>query len=100
MLGDCDGGQTHEAGQFPAIGGAVQELGEDVKSVPVTEGGECLGQLDHFGRVIHQSGYLLDPGNIRSPVSATPPDKQWACCKKEICSRPSFIFIYLPKTEF
>lgn len=46
VLGDCDGGQTHEAGQFPAIGGAVQELGEDVKSVPVTEGGEGLGQLD------------------------------------------------------
>ena len=30
VLGDCDGGQTHEAGQFPAIGGAIQELGEDV----------------------------------------------------------------------
>lgn len=23
-----------------------------------------------------------------------------ACCKKQICGRPSFIFIFIPKTEF
>ena len=24
----------------------------------------------------------------------------WACCKKQICDRPLFIFIFIPKTEF